>query len=395
MNRLTGRILKTLTVAAMGLFAVVPGAMAQERIRVGVVGQFSGPFSVAGKAYQQTIEAFTSVYGTRVGGRDVEFIYRDVGGANASVAKQLTEELIVRDKVSIIAGFFLSPESLAAAPVLTETKTPAVVFIGSSVAIPTSSPYIIRSANTLLQAGYVEAEWAMNYGFKRAYLSVADYSPSDDLLAAFKKRYLQLGGEIVGEDRIPLNTVDFSPFIERAARAKPTFYNTYVPGGTTVVNMLKAAVAQGLTGRKDLAIIGQSQLEEVTLSLFDDSVIGMLDALPYAIAAPGAENKKYKDAFRAKFGASAIPSYYGASAWDGMLVLYNMIRAQEGKPFDGKAAIDASLGYKVEGARSEFMIEPDTRSATLDYYVRRAVKGPDGKLMLEIADTFKALKSIP
>jgi hypothetical protein len=61
-------------------------------------------------------EAFTSVYGTRV------------GGANASVAKQLTEELIVPGKVSIIAGFFLAPESFAAAPVLTETKTPAVVY---------------------------------------------------------------------------------------------------------------------------------------------------------------------------------------------------------------------------------------------------------------------------
>jgi hypothetical protein len=36
--------------------------------------------------------------------------------------------LIVPGKVSIIAGFFLAPESFAAAPVLTETKTPAVVY---------------------------------------------------------------------------------------------------------------------------------------------------------------------------------------------------------------------------------------------------------------------------
>ena len=383
-----------LTTICLGLVAVVPDALAQEKLRVGILGQFSGPMAISGKAYQQGIQAYQSVYGTRVGGREVEVLYRDIGGTNAAVAKRLAEELIVRDQVSVIAGFYLSSEPIAVAPVLTETNTPGIVFNGGTLVMTEASPLIIRiGATTGYQYGTVQAEWAIKKGFKRTYISVSDYSAGQEYLTVFKKRYTDLGGEIVGEDKVPLNTVDFSPYIERVARAKPELFATFV-----VANMpswVKALAAQGLTGRKDLAITGLAELEEASLPLFDDSVVAMYDELVYGVDAPGAENKKYKDANRALFGPTAIPGYYGASAWDGMHVIYQMIRSQQGKKFDGAAAVKAMLGYKLDGAKGPQLIEPDTRSATQNVYIRRAVKGPDGKLKLEISDTFKAVRSAP
>lgn len=382
--------------ACLALAAIVPaGAWAQEKIKIGVVGQFSGPFALVGQNYKDGIQAFLSAYGTKVGGRDVEIVYRDIGGTNASAAKRLTEELIVRDQASIVAGFYLSPESIAAAPVLTETNTPGVVFNGAAKVITEASPMIVRVSNTQFQVGHVQAEWAIKNGHKRAYLSVSDFAPGHDLLAAFKKRYAELGGQVVGEDKIPLNTVDYSPFVERVARANPSLMVMFIPGGAPSVNMTKALQAQGLARRKDLAIIGQVQLDEPVLHLFDDSVVGMFDALSYAIEAPGAENQKYKAALLRTAGAKAIPNYDAASAWDGMLVAYKMIASQQGKKFDGPSAVKAVLGFQTEGAKGPITIEPDTRNLTLAIYIRKAVKGPDGKLKLEVSDTFRDVKSLP
>lgn len=390
------RLFRYAVAACLGIAALgAAHGQAPEKLKIGIVGQFSGPFAQIGQNYKDGIQAYLKQYGTKVGGREVEIIYRDIGGTNASAAKRLTEELIVRDQAAIIAGFYLSPESIAAAPVLSETKTPGVVFNGAAKVITESSPMLVRVSNTQFQVGYVQAEWAIKNGYKRTYISVSDFAPGIDLLAAFRKRYTELGGQIVGEDKIPLNTVDYSPFVERVARANPSLFVMFIPGGSPSVNITKALQAQGLAGRKDMAIIGQVQLDEPVLHLFDDSVVGMFDALSYAIEAPGDENRKFKAAFNSTVGAKSIPNYDSASAWDGMQVIYRMIASQQGKTFDGPAAVKAVQGAKFDGAKGPITIEPDTRNTTLSIYIRKAVKGPDGKLKLEVSDTFRDIKSIP
>lgn len=380
--------------AAFSLLAPAT-AMAQEKIKIGILGQFSGPYASTGKHYQEGIDAFLKAHGANAGGRQVEVVYRDIGGANASTAKRLAEELIVRDGAQIIGGFYLSPEPIAAAPVLTETNTPGIVFNGAAKAITEASPMIVRVSNTQFQVGYVQAEWAIKNGYKKTYISVSDFAPGYDLLASFRKRYTELGGEIVGEDKIPLNTVDYSPFVERVARAKPSLFVMFIPGGAPSVNMTKALSAQGLAGRKDLAIIGQVQLEESVLGLFDDSVVGQFDALSYAIDVPDEENQKFKKALRETAGDKVFPNYEAASAWDGMTVIYKMLASQQGRKFDGKAAVEAVKGFKFMGAKGPLTIEPDTRNSTLGIYIRKAVKGPDGKLKLVISDSFMNVKSLP
>jgi len=390
-NVLAAALAVTLGATASG---VAPPAHAQEKIRIGILGQFSGPFAVVGKKYREGIEAFTSVYGTRVGGREVEILYRDLGGSNPSVARRLGEELVVRDRVQLLGGFYLSPEPIAVAPVLTETKTPAVVFNGAALAITNASPMILRPAQTQHQIASVQAQWAIKNGWKRAYLAASDYSPGHDFLSAFKLRYTALGGEVIAEDRIPLNTVDFAPFVERMAKAKPPVYHMFIPVGAPSVNIMKALRAQGLTGRKDLSMIAQAIVDDPFLPLYDDSVVGMYDSLTYAMQAPGDENAKYKKAMAGKF-PNELPSYEGACAYDGMMLLYHLIATQQGRTFDGEAAVKASLDHKYQGARGPIAIEPDTRNATMDVYVRRVIKGADGKLTLEITDTVRGVKSIP
>ena len=99
-------------IGMMVLLSVPSLAQAQEKIRIGIIGPFTGPFATTGVQYRQGVETFLSVNGNRIGGREVEVIYRDVGGTNPAVAKRLAEELVVRDKVSLLGGFYLSPLQL-------------------------------------------------------------------------------------------------------------------------------------------------------------------------------------------------------------------------------------------------------------------------------------------
>lgn len=393
-NRPWRRLFKGAVIAIAGaLLLPIQDASAQspDKIRIGIIGPFSGPFASTGVQFRQGVETFFGLNGNRVGGREVELIYRDTGGTNPAVAKRLAEELIVRDKVSLLGGFYLSPEATAIASVITQTKTPAVLFVAASPAIMKQSPYFVRAGDNIAQAATPPADWAIKKGLKRAYVAVVDYAPGYDVQNAFTTRFKALGGTVIGEDRIPLNTVDYAPFAERIANAKPDIINIFIPSGAPAVAMIKALIAQGINPAKT-PIIGAAETDDPDLRLFDDSIIGVYSSLYYALDVPGQANTRFKAAVANKFGPSSIPSYAMVAAYDGMQLMYRMIDSQKGKAFDGTAALKSVEGSSWESPRGVVRIEPDTREMTQDIYIRQVQK-VNGTLMNSIVSTFKAVKA--
>ncbi len=376
---------------AVGLLLPASQAMAQEKIRIGIIGPFTGPFASTGVQFRQGIESFLSLNGTKVGDREVELLFRDTGGTNPAVAKRLAEELIVRDKVSMLGGFYLSPEATAIAPVVNETKTPAVLFVSASPAIMKQSSYFVRAGDNIVQAAVPPAEWAFGKGYRKAYVAVADYAPGYDVQAAFTARFKSLGGTIVGEDRIPLNTVDFAPFAERIANAKPDVVNIFIPSGAPAVAMIKALIAQGINPTKT-AIIGQAETDDPDLKLFDDSVLGVYSSLYYALGVPGPANARFKAAVQQKFGAAAVPSYSMMTAYDGMTLLYRMVDSQKGKAFNGVSALKSIEGLSFESPRGPVTIDARTREMTQNIYIRQVQK-VNGVLINNIVQTYPAVKA--
>src|SRR3569833_1258585 len=95
------RLLTATLLAGCLLPACVVEGSAQEKLRIGMISDFTGPFANVGIRLRYGIETFLAEHGNKVGGREVEIIYRDVGNGSPAVAKQLAEELVVRDKVSM------------------------------------------------------------------------------------------------------------------------------------------------------------------------------------------------------------------------------------------------------------------------------------------------------
>ncbi len=68
--------------------------------------------------------------------------------------KRLAQELIVNDKVAVIAGFAITPSALSVAPLATQVKIPAVVMVAGTSIITERSPYIVRTSFTLAILGH-------------------------------------------------------------------------------------------------------------------------------------------------------------------------------------------------------------------------------------------------
>jgi branched-chain amino acid transport system substrate-binding protein len=380
------------TIAAAATTATV-GSLAQtsahpEKLRIGIVGPFSGPFADTGILFRQGVETYLAQKGKVAGGREVEILYRDTGGTNPANAKRVVEELVIKEKVAMLGGFYLTPEVAASASTITETKTPTVLFTVATDVLK-QSPYFIRVGDNLAQAALPPADWAFKAGRRKAYIAVADYAPGYYVQDVFKRRFTALGGTIVGEDRIPFNTVDFAPFAERIANAKPDLIDMFIPAGAPAVAFMRALIAQGIDPQK-VAIVGMGETDDPYLKLFDDSVLGVYSSLYYAIDAPGKTNIEFKEMLHKKFGASTVPNYAVVTAYDGMHIMFRMAESQRSGSFDGAAAVKAMEGMSWESPRGPVRIEPGSREMTQNIYLRRVEK-VNGQLINRIVETFPAV----
>jgi branched-chain amino acid transport system substrate-binding protein len=303
-------------------------AAAEDTVKMGIVGPMTGPNAVMGDNWRQGIEAYLALHGDTIGGRKIELVYRDTGG-DPSKAKQLVQELVVRDKISFVGGFGLSPEASAAAPVINQAKIPAFLFHTASPALMNQSAYFVRMGQNIATCAEVASTWALRQNKKTAYIAVADYAPGVAVLEAFKKHFTTHGGKIVGEDKMALNTVDFSAFAERIAAAKPDLVEIFIPPGSPAVGFVKALAARGVM--KDSIVIGQGEAEDPDLHLFDDSVKGFHSAIYYSSTSDTPENKAFKDALKQKFGPGALPSTFTLGAYDAMGLVFKMLESEAGQ----------------------------------------------------------------
>src|SRR5713101_7015097 len=163
-------MLRLLTMATLVCVAL-PGH-AQQTIRIGMINVLSGQFADAGIQMENGARTYMKQHGDTVAGKRIEIIRRDVGGPLPDVAKRHAQELVVRDKVDILAGFLLTPNALAAADVSAEAKKFMVVMNAATSIIITRSPYMVRTSVTSPQAIEPFGAWAARNGIKQTYTMV-------------------------------------------------------------------------------------------------------------------------------------------------------------------------------------------------------------------------------
>ena len=385
-----------LLIAAMVACVMWPShpANAQDTVKVGLVIPLTGPFSSTGRQVAAGARLYIQQQGTMVQGRTIELIVRDDGGAPDS-AKRIAQELIVNDKVNVLAGFGLTPIAFAVAPVATEAKIPMVVMAAATSSVTERSPFIVRTSFAQAQPVVVIADFEAKHGIKKVVTIVSDFAPGSDSEKFFSERFAQAGGQVVASLRVPLQNPDFAPFLQRARDAAPDGLFVFVPAGQAGA-FIRQFIERGLD-KSGIKLFGAGDLtDDDLLNAMGDVVIGTETAYFYSASHSSERNKTFVEAFK-KANSGMRPNFFGVSGYDGMHAIYEALK-ETGGSTDGDAMVGAMKGMTWESPRGPITIDPETRDIIQDIYVRRVEKH-DGELwntefatIAKVKDPVKAAK---
>src|SRR5216110_1110332 len=363
-------MLRLLTMAGL-VCAALPGH-AQQTIRIGMINVLSGQFADAGIQMENGARTYMKQHGDTLAGKKIEIIRRDVGGPLPDVAKRHAQELVVRDKVDLLAGFLLTPNALAAADVSAEAKKFMVVMNAATSIIITKSPYMIRTSVTLPQVMETFGTWAATKGaIKQNYTMVTDYGPGHDAEAAFQSAFKAAGGTIVGSVRFPVANPDFSAFVQRAKDLAPQSIYIFIPGGAQPAALGKAFAERGIDKQKTKILGSGETTAEAALKSMGDAALDIITAWHYDYKLDNRLNREFVREFNAMHGRN--PDFFSIGGYDGMHVIYQALKKTNGNT-DAEALITAAKGLKWESPRGPMSIDPDTRDVVQTIYIRRVEK---------------------
>ena len=139
--------MKLTRIAAFATFALVSvAASAQQTVKIGFITSYSGLNGNLGPYMERAVRLYLKQHEKELGGVKVELLTRDDTGPNPDKARQLAQELVVRDKVDLLAGVIFTPNAMAMAPIATEAKVPFVIMNAGTSVITTRSPYMVRTS---------------------------------------------------------------------------------------------------------------------------------------------------------------------------------------------------------------------------------------------------------
>src|SRR6187397_1168469 len=366
-----GSLMRRALIAGLLALLVSPAA-AQQTVKIGLIMPYSGQFADTATQMDNAIKLYVKEHGDTVAGKKLEFIRKDSGGIAPDVAKRLAQELVVRDKVDILAGLVLTPNALAVGDVSAEAKKFMVVMNAATSIVTTKSPYMVRSSVTLPQVAETFGTWAATKGgIKKSYTMVTDYGPGHDFEAGFQRAFKEAGGEITGSVRFPVANPDFSAFVQRAKDLNPESIMVFVPGGAQPAALGKAIAERGIDLNK-IKVLGSGETtSEQALKSMGDASLGMITAWHYEYTDKSPKNVAFVKLFNEMHKRN--PDFFSVGGYDGMHVIYEAVKKTGGKT-DGDALIAAAKGLKWESPRGPVAIDPDTRDIVQTVYIRRVEK---------------------
>jgi branched-chain amino acid transport system substrate-binding protein len=234
--------------AGLGMPAIVKAQ--SDVIRIGHLTPITGFLGPLGEFAQMGVKLAAEEINAAGGvlGRKIELVIED--SVNPQTASAKAERLIERDKVAMIIGEISSASALAIGQVANRTKTVFINTGANSDALRGAScnPFMfhIEAANSMMVTAvgaYLKTE-NMIKG-KKWYSLTADYAFGHDLFRVAKKFVTENGGEFIGEELVPTDATDFSPYLLKIRQAQPDIVASNL-AGNQITNFIKQYAEYGL-----------------------------------------------------------------------------------------------------------------------------------------------------
>ncbi|SRR5712692_5387098 len=381
-------------IAAAAAIALISSAAFAQTVKIGFISTYSGLNANLGEYMERGMRLYMKQHEKELPpGVKIEILVRDDTGPNPDKAKQLAQELIVRDKVNLLTGVIWTPNAMSMAPLATEAKVPFIIMNAGTAVITTRSPYIARLSFTLWQSSYPLGTWAARK-YNTAYTLVSDFGPGHDAEQAFSQAFAAGGGKVLASVRVPLQNPDWAAYMQRVKDAKPDALMVFIPAGKTATAVMKNFGDLGL-GQTGIKLIGPGDITtDEELSNMGDVALGVTTMFHYSAAGDRPANQAFVAAWKKEYGANATPNFVSVGGWDGMAAIFHVIKAQKGK-IDPDKTMELLKSFKNPNSpRGPISIDPETRDIVQNEYLRE-VRRVGGQLVNVELETFAAAVKDP
>src|SRR5712692_2134945 len=388
MRRSRRVLIAVVGVSLLALIAPAMPAMAQAPVKIGVLAPVTGVFASFAKDIVDGAQLFNAESGGQLGGRKLELIVEDYQ-VRPDVAVTKIRKLAEQAHVHAVVGIVLSAAAIAVKDYVNAQKLPLVIS-GFAVAENLTlqlNPYVFRITYTGNMTGGIIGAWAHRHlKAKKAAIIASDSVGPLEIILAWARGFEEAGGKVVKEVYAPLGTADFAPYV---AQLQQLGNGIDVIGVQTVgadgVRFVKQWREYGMQGKIPLvdASVGFSDLSLLPAS--GEAAVGGYNSQPYQYTLDTPRNKKFVQAFRAKFnrdpGAPAVFTYSALLAID-----------QAAKTIGGKVEDSARL---IEALRKMDLDAPQGRihfdklqNVVSDIHISRIDK-LGGQIVPTVIETFR------
>lgn len=359
-----------LTMSVSGAIAQdVPPAASDDVLRIGLIYTLSGPPAALGVQARDGFQLAAEQIGD-LGGMKTEIIVIDDEG-KPDLAADKARELVARDQVDFVVGPIFSNILIAIHRPVTETGTILISTNAgtSNFAGAECNPNFFVTSYQNDQNHEVMGAYAQREGFTNVFLMAPNYQAGKDSLAGFKNSYK---GGVAGEVFTELGQLDFSSELAQIAAFQPDALFTFMPGGMGV-NLVKQYSQAGLTS---IPFLSAFTVDETTLPATQDAAVGLLGGANWAPDLDNAANKKFVDAYIAKY--DSVPGTYAMQAYDAAQLIDSAVRKVNGDLTNRDALRAAIKEADFESPRGDFSFGVNNYPVQ-DFYLVEAVKRDDGR----------------
>jgi branched-chain amino acid transport system substrate-binding protein len=370
----TLRITLIATAAALAAFTT-PLALAQAKLKVGMMLPATGTYAALGTAIDNGFRLYIAEQGGKLAGREIEYVSVD-DESDPAKATDNVNKLIKRDNVDVLIGTVHSGVAMAMAKVAKDTGTLLIVPNAGANAItgPMCSPNIFRSSFSNWQPGYAMGDVLAKKGVKKVVTITWKYAAGDESVRGFKEAFEKGGGTVVKELSLPFPNVEFQALLTEIAATKPDAVFTFFAGGGAV-KFVKDYAAAGL--KKSIPLYGSGFLTDGTLEAQGADADGLLTTLHYADSLPNPRDKAFRLAYAKAYKLQ--PDVYAVQGYDAAQMLAAGLTAVKGdlsKKAEFAAAVEKA---KIDSPRGPFTISR-AHNPVQDIYLRQ-VTGKENKLI--------------
>src|SRR6476659_10186611 len=369
---------------ACALFATAAAA----DINVGVTLSATGPAASLGIPEKNTFELLP----TTIGGEKVNWIVLD-DGSDTTKAVTNTKKLISEDKVDVVVGSTITPNSLAMADVVADAETPMISMAASARIVDPANPktkWVFKTPQSdSLMADAIAIHMKANGVKTMGYIGFAD-GYGDGWLAEMRRSAQTAGIKIVAEEKYNRADPSVTGQVLKIVSAKPDAI-LIAGSGTPAATPHKELISRGYKGKiYQTHGVANADFLRVVGADGNGAVLPAGPMLVYeqlpdsnAVKASAAE---YVTAYEGKYGPGSRTTF-GGHAWDAYKLLQRAIpeamrKAQPGTKEFRLALRDALENAKdVAGSNGIFSMNASDHNG-MDNRARVIVKIENGKWVL-------------